>query len=83
MNLYVALLSCHSVDHVPDRLHCVQLWPSTGGGSCMLLGGGGGLDNGGGVLSQLLYLNHNGGHAAQEGEIGSNVWGRRSRSHSK
>ena len=72
-----ALLSCHSVDHVPDRLHCVQLWPSTrGGGRCMLLGGGGGLDNGGGVLSQLLYLSLNGGHVAPEGEIGSNVWGR-------
>ena len=66
--LYMALLSCHSVSHVPDSLHCVQLWPSTRGGSCMLLGGGGGgLDKGSGVLSQLLYLSHNLGHAAQEG----------------
>ena len=46
----------------------------------MLLGGGGGLDNGGGVLGQLLYLSLNGGHVAPEGEIGSNVWGRQSRS---
>lgn len=46
----------------------------------MLLGGGGGLDNGGGVLGQLLYLSLNGGHVAPEGEIGSNVWGRWSRS---
>ena len=82
MCVLAALLSCHSVDHVPDHLHCVQLWPSTrGGGRCMLLGGGGGgLDNGGGVLSQLLYLSLNGGHVALEGEIGSNVWGRWSRS---
>ena len=56
----------------------------------MLLGGGGGLDNGGGVLdngggvlSQLLYSSHNGGHVALEGEVGSNVWGRWSRSYSK
>ena len=49
----------------------------------MLLGSGGGLDNSGGVLSQLLYLSHNGGHVALEGEVGSNVWGRQSRSYSK